>query len=496
MKRYRYSFLLLFFLFVIGCVSLSPQRIPISFERPGQCQKFFDRLDEKVEAAGVKDAASLSIPGFPYLRTNRFLSALKKDLKNEAERQEWVRWMQVLDLEARKKEISNLPEKIIYLFTSNEERKPDRKGLFDRVEACSSELLNHDQNRSNFYQTLNPLVIVPDEYSCFMRTMGLYPLIALPVALITDHSREKIRRRFDTGLDDLPLDGRLMAFVHEQEVLLHEKEIEGMIKEAKRNLLGVPLLNGDKEKKLVGSFAPIFIQDVAASYDRLGKVIWKGNRLEIDPEKPTVYYCLSHAFLNGEPILQINYVIWYSERAGERSPSIEKGHLDGMTVRISLDPQGRPFMVDVANDCGCYHFFAPEKERVDQVLSKAFQFDPFVPQWFPTIPSGKRLGVRINSGWHQVQRLLPAGNISDPFPYELVPYDVLEALPHEDGQTESIFDARGIVKGSERVERFILFSMGIPSIGSMRQRGHHAIELIGRAHFDDPYLFEKSFIFK
>jgi len=38
--------------------------------------------------------------------------------------------------------------------------------------------------------------------------------------------------------------------------------------------------------------------------------------------------------------------------------------------------------------------------------------------------------------------------------------------------------------------------MGIPKIGSMREQGHHAIELIGRTHFDDPFLFDQSFIFK
>jgi hypothetical protein len=87
------------------------------------------------------------------------------------------------------------------------------------------------------------------------------------------------------------------------------------------------------------------------------------------------------------------------------------------------------------------------------------------------------------------------GKPVDYVPYDLLPYDLLEALPHEDGQTESIFDGNGIAKGSERPERFILFSMGIPSIGSMRQRGHHAIELIGRTHFDDPGLFDRYFIF-
>ena len=260
--------------------------------------------------------------------------------------------------------------------------------------------------------------------------------------------------------------------------------------------MGIPLLDRGQEEKLVRSFAPVFIQDVVASYDRLGQVVWKGDRVEIDPEKPTVYYYLSHAFFKGKPILQINYVIWYSERAGERAPSIELGHLDGLTARMSLDDRGKVFMVDVENNCGCYHFFVPEKDRIDQVLSRTLRFDPFVAQWLPTIPSGEHLGIRINSGWHQVQRLISAGHVTDSIPYTIMPYDVLETLPHGEGQTKSIFNYKGIVRGSERVERFILFSMGIPSIGSMRQRGHHATELIGKEHFDNPYLFDQNFVFR
>jgi hypothetical protein len=329
-----------------------------------------------------------------------------------------------------------------------------------------------------------------------LRTIGLYPIVALPVALVTENSREKIRRRFDTDLKDLPIDGQLKLFVPEKGELFSELEIQEIIEKSKRNPLRIPLLESDQEKRLVRSFAPIFIQDVAASYDRLGQIVWKGDRVDIDPEKPTVYYYISHAFLKGEPILQINYVIWYSERAGERSPSIELGHLDGLTARVSLDAQGKVFMVDVVNDCGCYHFFAPDREQVDRILSRLLRFDAFVGQWLPAIPSGERLGIRINSGWHQVQRLISVRYLSDSIPYALMPYDVLEALPHEDGRTESIFNAKGIVKGSARVERFILFSMGVPSIGSMRQRGHHAIELIGKDHFDNPDLFDQNFLFR
>jgi hypothetical protein len=279
-------------------------------------------------------------------------------------------------------------------------------------------------------------------------------------------------------------------------ISLPENEVQRIVEEAKRNPLGVPLLNEKMEKKLVASFAPVFIQDVAGPYDQLGEVVWKDDRIEVNPEKPVVYYYLSHAFLKGEPILQIDYVIWYSERAGEKPPWIELGHLDGLTIRVSLDHQGKAFMVDVVMDCGCYHLFAPQEERVDRILPRPFMFDAFVPQWFPVLSPGERLGIRITSGWHQVQRLISVGEVLDPIPYELFPYGVLEALPHEDGRTESIFDTRGIAKGSERTERFLLFSMGVPSVGSMRQRGHHAIELIGRVHFDDPLLFDQNFVFK
>jgi hypothetical protein len=45
------------------------------------------------------------------------------------------------------------------------------------------------------------------------------------------------------------------------------------------------------------------------------------------------------------------------------------------------------------------------------------------------------------------------------------------------------------------MEAIVFFPMGIADIGSMRQRGHHAVVFIGRAHFDDPGIFDKNFKF-
>jgi len=499
MKINRYTFVLFFLLlaFLVSCATpRSPLEMARTLERPEECQAFLGRLDEKVKEAGVRDAADHSIPGFPYLRANRFLTALRKKIQNDAERDQWVRWMQELDLKGRKKEVFNLPGEAVRSLQSKEDGKPDREKLYSRVEFCSAQLFDNDKTRVNFYRELNPLVEVPDEYSTFLRVVGLYPLTGFPVKMATENLRKKFKAWYDMALSNLPVDGHLRAFVPDKDLCLDEKEVQELIEESSRNPLKVPMLERSQEEKLAWSFAPIFIQDVAAPYDLLGQIVWEGGRPEVESEKPNIYYYLSHAFLKGDPILQINYVIWYPARAGENPPLIERGHLDGLTARVSLDTQGKPFMVDVVNDCGCIHLFSPREERVERIIPWPSKLPPFIPQWLPTIPPGERLGIRINSGWHQVQRLLSVANPPDPIRYQLIPYRDLENLPHEEGWRESIFDSKGIVKSSERVERFILFSMGVPMVGSMRQRGHHAVEFIGRAHFDDPNLFDQKFVLK
>jgi len=496
MKKRRWVVLIILLLLFTGCTSFTARRISVSFERPEACQLFVSALDEKVDQSCVRDAASVPVPGFPYLRANRFLSSMKEKLKNEGRREQWGRWLQKLDLEARGKEISNLPDEVVSSFAFGPGTVPTRSQLYERTRSCSDQLFQHDKVRPDFYGTLNPVVVVPDEYSFPMRAIGLYPLVAIPVAVLTDRSRKRTRSWFETNLENLPVEGRLRSFAPPETISLSEEEIRGIIESSRKNPLGVPILDENLGMKMVKQFAPVFIQDVLAPYDQAGRVVWKGDCPDVDQSKPTVYYYFSHAFLKGQPILQINYVIWYSERAGEKAPGIEHGHLDGLTLRVSLDEQGRLFMVDAVNDCGCYHFFAPDRERVARIISKPLKFDPFVPQWLPNLLPGQHLAVRLNSGWHQVQRLLAVDDLPEPVPYELLPYEILEALPYEEGRKESIFNSRGIARCSERVERFILFSMGIPKIGSMRQRGHQAIELIGRAQFDDPTLFDESFVFK
>jgi hypothetical protein len=87
---------------------------------------------------------------------------------------------------------------------------------------------------------------------------------------------------------------------------------------------------------------------------------------------------------------------------------------------------------------------------------------------------------------------LPSNYVS----YQLIPYDRLESLQRDGQQFESIFDSDGIAKNTGRIEPLFFFPMGIPQVGSMRQRGHHAVKFVGREHFDDPNIFDQNFEFR
>ena len=66
-------------------------------------------------------------------------------------------------------------------------------------------------------------------------------------------------------------------------------------------------------------------------------------------------------------------------------------------------------------------------------------------------------------------------------------------LPLPGGGSRSLYAADGLVRGTERAERFLFWPMGIASAGAMRQWGHHATAFVGRRHFDDPNLLDVRF---
>jgi hypothetical protein len=121
----------------------------------------------------------------------------------------------------------------------------------------------------------------------------------------------------------------------------------------------------------------------------------------------------------------------------------------------------------------------------------ALREPPLLPQPAPVPAPDEQLVLRIASGSHYIQRVYadrPSGGI-----VEFRPYRELYRVADAAGGSASLFGAQGLVAGTERAERWLLWPMGIASPGAMRERGRHAIAFVGRRHFDDPDLLTGFF---
>jgi hypothetical protein len=371
----------------------------------------------------------------------------------------------------------------------------DRKTLLQRTTLVSNNLLTHDLAQPNLFKTLQAAIAVPTEYTTALRVVGIYPLTSMPVTAVTRRVQKEFEQWHRAPADQLEIIGELTAYAPGVEPLYSQETVRQILDRSSRNAFGVPRPSPADRKILLDMFAPVIYQDVAADYDEIGEIVWRNEKITVDPANPTVYHYVSHTRLQGKPALQLNYVFWYLARNGPLSPRIERGPLDGITMRVTLNADGKPYMVDIMNNCGCYHYYVPRHQMPLKILTPSGEIEPFVPRRLPAGYPRERLRLRVMSGWHQVDylnpNLVPARHVS----YQLRDYDRLEMLPRADQGFESMFNARGIAKDSPRMESLIFFPMGVTDIGSMRQRGHHAILFIGRAHFDDPDLFDRHFEF-
>ena len=299
---------------------------------------FFADLDRLVDQHEVRDGVWFPVPGFPYLRTDRFLTAMQSRLDTPEKQRHWVGQMQRADLESRRKEIDNLPAAVLGELAGWIDAEPAPETVYARLIQASNRLLEADLLQDGYYERVKKAVEVPDEYSTAMRVFLLYPIAAIPVSIATSSAYGKYRKWHGTPPEDLDLSGVLTRFAPRQGYRSFDGEaLGGLFAQAGRDAFGLPEWTGQEVAHLAEMFAPVITQDVAEDYDRFGAVGWHQGRVTIEHANPMVYYYVSYAFLEGEPVVQMNYALWYSERAGENAPAIERGPLDGLTVRFTFD---------------------------------------------------------------------------------------------------------------------------------------------------------------
>lgn len=500
-KQSHYLFSVLFFIILFIIQSCAPT-VSEKFNRPGKrpapLVQFYRQLDQLVEQEQIKNALGHPIQGFPYLRSNRMLSDLARRPLTAEQKTIFYEYLRRHDLEARKSEIQNLtPESKKILSERINATGLDQPDILIRhLNSISKQLLELDKKSPDFFKAVTEAIEVPDDYSTPMRVFGLYPLFYLPVTYFTSRAYDRIGKWHQTPISQLKVFGTEVSYISDPDQKVTLKEIQELLSGTSKDPFGFMRPDKETQQKLLHFYAPILTQDQVGTYDKIGKMTWNGNHIRLDLNQPTVYYYFNPAWVQNKPVLQINYVVWYPAREGQLTPWFEKGFLDGFNYRVTLNENGTVITADVVYNCGCYHFYIPNKEKIESVIPASFEFDAMVVDWLPAKYPESRLSMKINTGWHQVERVGSYPPKEKQIIYNFIPYEELESLAYRPGQNKSIFNPEGIVFGTERIEPYLLFSMGIPEVGAMRQRGHQPTKLIGRAQFSDPQLLNKNFRFK
>jgi len=474
---------------VAGCATLdAPFGAHLASEAPHVrgCAEWFVALDERVAAAGTRDAQDSPVAGFPYLRVSRLLAALRPVAgSNEQALRALADRMLALDREARGYEIMNLPAGQL----------PELRGALQRTRECGTLLREIDLAKPEVRAVLLRHAQVPDDYRLASRILGLYWLTRIPFAEGIRRWEKTTRAAFQSS--SVVEGASVLRYAPEPGVPLTRPQAARVLERAAENPLRIPELAEDDLKAMLALYAPSFEIDVRGDYDRFGALRWlrDADSPSVDGAQLAVYGHPAWTRYENHVLLQLVYTLWFPERPPQSAGDLLAGKLDGITWRVTLAPDGEPLVYDAIHPCGCYHQFFPTPRAAARPDPGGLEEWMFSPQSLPAIEDGARPVVRIATGTHYIEGVSKVHGTDSLVRYELRPYGELRSVVNYAGGRSSAFGADGLVRGTERAERFVFWPMGIASAGAMRQWGRHATAFIGRRHFDDADLFEKRFRF-
>jgi hypothetical protein len=477
---------------IAGCTATGPVAPPGPDPALADCERLFATVDALVEGAGVRDGAAAPVPGFPYLRVERFLASYRDEPLRGEQLDWWLGRLRELDREARRIELANLPSQ------HRAGLPPALRAAADPLtplERCARGLSERDRQDPGRVARLRAAAEVPDDYQGWKRALGLYPLTAIAFLQGVARYQTETRATFAQPLDAPPSAGRLIRY-EPRPGPPPRAALEEILDRSGDNPLGIPLPAGRDLEALFAAHAPVLEVKVVDRNDRIGRpVLTATGTARVDTSRPVVFTRTAHTRFQGKPLLQLVYSVWFPARPRTGPIDLLGGHLDGITWRVTLDTDGGALAYDTMHNCGCYHMFFPTARVSARQRPTGLEEPPLILPGPGRCPPGQRVRLRVASGTHYLQDVGCglAGATATPSLYTLVADDRLRSLPVPAGGRRSLFEPNGIVAGSERGERYLFWPMGVREPGAMRQWGRHATAFVGRRHFDDPHLIERYF---
>ncbi len=277
---------------------------------------------------------------------------------------------------------------------------------------------------------------------------------------------------------------------------------------------------------LVAKWAPVLVQllpERPVHYDlkedHLGRPhpVRAGDgqiHVRVETDDPVVYWYEETKPIGDHVRRQITYAAWYPSRPGQWALDLDRGEVDGISLRLTLDERDRPLLFEVIQNCGCGHqlwvehglhqaakaeFTASQPKnlqgKVSPLVKKESSYYYFnLREPDVTLPEAAefRPVVTVLDGVHlasRVEALAEAPQGSETRAYRLEPYENLLTLPLE-GRPVGIFTPEGLVYAACRPGCKFYSTMGMWHAGHPKRRDVQDI-IHETVRFEAPGLFEK-----
>jgi hypothetical protein len=468
---------LLFTCFAILSCSSTPRSSINNSEPLQSCAYELIQFKQIVKEQGAQDAQLFWTPDYPSLAFDRFSVALIPQLTSSQSKTQWLNHVSRQAGIQRNIEYKNLSHKNAIDFESQE--------------SCAKQLTTSLASNNQFWSQLqqHPPVIASN-YQNWQRIVGLYPVSKL----FATPSIHKEKKRILSGFIE-PVDDYTVSYAMPDKPRLTQQEIQRWFTQSMgRTDLRWPLLTDNQLAQLLTFYTPEFIVESVSLDDKPGLVAYvSDDQAAVNTNKPIVYVDHSFTQFHGRILLQLNYSLWFANRTAKSSFDPYAGKFDGVLFRLTLDEQGKPYILDSIHHCGCYHMvFALNEELQFAATSTEIESPTSLHIYRPQ--SANILKISLSNGEHMINDV--RWGESSPFTRHLTPlnYQHLRSLPTPNGQNKSLFDENGMLLSSERLERFYLWPFGVASAGTTRQTGKHAVAFIGERHFDDANIFDTLFL--
>lgn len=436
-----------------------------------------------VDAERVVDASARAIEAMPLLHSNRFLSHLALSIESDAQRQEWIGLASQLGQQIRAAENKNLAA-------------PFPQDWMVNLNACADRLVTSPKLAEFRHDLIEQVESPPDNYAALPQWLGFNGLLKPIFQWRIQQLHQEEKQWFEQAVEfEKTVSYELTATPNRD----GEENLTAAFAEAYgSSALKVPILDASIMQTLFEMHAPDFIVEFEDRNDLIGAPIFVNESVVIDSNLPTVFTLPSFTKFGGSNLLQLNYVIWFSERKAVGWPDLYAGKLDSLIWRVTLDEHGDVLLYDSIHSCGCYHKYFIASDQISERLPSLSREPANIFNLFgasaalpadspPASPS-----VYLTANEHYIVGV-EFKNMDSDRSYRLDEYKNLSNLP---GKTRaaSLFSDTGIIKTSKRLERFSLWPTGIESVGAMRQWGTHATGFVQQQQFDEATLFDNYFI--